>query len=339
MADVTKRNLRIYCCGGGGINIGKKLASFRNAEPGFPNTSLAFVDTSKSNLVGFDGVPDVYFIRDVINDEDLDGGAKVRRENVDAITRCVPEILQKFQPGDFNIVISTGSGGSGGVIAGTIVSQLLKDDHPTIAVMIGSIDTKLEAENTLKSLQSYENIARSVVKKPVALIYLENSPEHPRKLVNEQAVSIISDLKVLFSGENIELDTRDLYNWLNFDRCTSNEPRLAMLDIIDSSSIDDDLLKSIGNVMSVAILSSEEEDCQLPFFTEYRCTGFIPEPLRDKLSDRKDIMFVLNDGIVQLVNKHLQTVVKDMDAKQSSRIRTESIVSKTNEANESGLLI
>lgn len=106
---IEQGQVRVFCCGGGGINIGSMLEEYRGSEEiAAARLNPVYIDTSKSNLARN---------RHSINDEycyvidGLDGSGKLRAENYESITEHVRDILQKFKPLDLNIVISTAAGG------------------------------------------------------------------------------------------------------------------------------------------------------------------------------------------------------------------------------------
>lgn len=100
-----KKTVRVYALGGAGLNLARELRAFPREEEGFARLELAHVDTSRSNLT--EDVPEneVYVLKD------LDGLGKIRREGAEAISQAALDILQKFKPADFNILISSASGG------------------------------------------------------------------------------------------------------------------------------------------------------------------------------------------------------------------------------------
>ena len=96
--------LRIYGAGGCGINIAANFkSSGKENEPGHSFPLPVFIDTSRSNL------PENLSDEDVALIEDLDGSGKVRRENSEVISRNIKNIMQKFPPGDFNVVVFSAS--------------------------------------------------------------------------------------------------------------------------------------------------------------------------------------------------------------------------------------
>jgi len=102
----TQGEIRLYCCGGAGINIGSHFEGGQAGEPGYAKTQLTYVDTSKSNLARSGLSRDSIYLL-----EGVDGSGKVRTENHAEIGRNVRNIIQQFKPGFFNIVLFSGAGG------------------------------------------------------------------------------------------------------------------------------------------------------------------------------------------------------------------------------------
>ena len=107
--DITatrKGKVMVWACGGCGTNIGMQLEKHRGvSEEGFAELDIAYLDTSRANM------------RDIVRSENcfildgLDGSGKVRAENHGEISDKIKAILQKFKPGDLNVVVSSASGG------------------------------------------------------------------------------------------------------------------------------------------------------------------------------------------------------------------------------------
>lgn len=322
------KTMRVYACGGLGMNLGVMLSAYPNTEAGFSNLSVTYVDTSLSNLKEGVDAESVYVMKD------MDGLGKIRREGAEQITKAALDILQRFKPLDVNVVLSSGSGGSGSVIAPNLVRHLLEKDQQVIVITVGSINTHLEAQNTLNTLKSYEGIAK-VTEKPVVMKYLENSEVAPRKLVNQHIVDIINDLRVLYSGQNAELDSRDLYNWVRFERSTTHGAKLAALSLLGGAEID---VSRLGNLISVATVSSEEKDATLPGYVEYRCNGFVAGELSELLSAQDPLHFVVSDGPVTDIAKHLNQVLSEMESQRDARVMTDSLLDKGDRTEDNGMV-
>lgn len=104
--STPKGRLVCYMAGGTGINIAKQLAAqIKKLDLSIAaQVEIVLIDTSESNLSGQKD-SSVYLLKG------LDGSGKIRKENHQAISRAALNILEKHQPGDLNIVVSSLAGG------------------------------------------------------------------------------------------------------------------------------------------------------------------------------------------------------------------------------------
>lgn len=327
--SVTKGKVQIFACGGCGLNIGGMLEQHRGVdEPAFAELDIAFIDTSRSNLKAHINQDHCYFI------DGLDGSGKVRSENHLEIQNHIRAILQEFKPGDLNIVVSSAAGGSGSVLAPLITKELLANNAPVVVMTVGSAETRLDTENTLKTLKSFASIAE-MTDAPVVMKYVQNSAEMTRKEADKHIFDAIMALAVLYSRQNHELDSKDLFNWLRFNRVTTFPVQLASLYITES----DEVLKQVGNVISVATIAKEGMSTTLPQMSEYQCVGFLPENASEAVSNRMPLHYVISDGIIPDVAKELQGILSKMESAQAARGRRTNIISDKDKADGSGLVL
>ncbi len=196
-----KGRLTLYAAGGSAINIARQLNGIGVNKNVTADFDIVMIDTSRSNLATVPENIDRYLV------EGLDGSGKVRSENSGEISKHIKQILQDHKPGDAVLLLSSGAGGSGSVIAPLLMSRLLELKIPAIALMIGSTSSKLEAENTLKTMKSYEAIAQKH-QAPVIMSYLQNSDTMLRSEVDRRMIYNITSLGLLFSRRNRELDSK-----------------------------------------------------------------------------------------------------------------------------------
>lgn len=334
--NLSKAEVRVYACGGGGINVISELDLTR-ASPslGFASMVPCYIDTSASNLHGKDLREDSTYLF-----EGIDGSGKVRSMNYEDISKNAKAILLKYKPTNFNIVVHTASGGSGSVIGPVLISELKARGEQVIVIVIGSTDTRIEIENTLKTLKSYESIADKRGS-PVVVYYVENSAASPRYSVNLKIRTTMSILLGLFSGQNSELDTADLKNWLEYTIITKTQPRLASLII----AVNKKELEETGTVISVATLAMPEMDTRLQNTPAYQCVGYAPAvwragaPNSINAIDQDPIHVMISDDfIIQSTNK-LTKALKDLDDVFSSRNARVSILDKNDTKTDTGLVL
>lgn len=322
-------NVRLYACGGGGINVGHRFEKHRGQlDAGFATIDTAYIDTSMSNMRADIKAEHCYLL------EGLDGSGKIRKENYQEIASRTRDILQRFQPADLNIVLSTAAGGSGSVIAPSLVSELLDLGLPTVVVCIGSAETKLDTENTLKTLKSYEAVAR-LREAPVVVAYFQNGDGSPRSKVDAKIESLVVSLCALFSRQNRELDSKDLFNFLRFDRVTSFGPMVAALNLVDKDS----KLDGLGSVITVATIAADEETVKFPQMPQYQCAGFVPATISEQVLSHVPLHFVTSDGVITEAALKLQNLLKELEASQKSRTRAANLLTTSDSATDNGLVL
>lgn len=326
--EQTKGKVRLYCCGGAGTNIGSMLELHRNTkETGFAEVEITYIDTSRSNMKEEINSANCFIL------EGLDGSGKIRAENYEPISESIKAILHKFKPADLNIVISSGSGGSGSVIGPLITSELLANGAPVISMLVGSSDTRLDINNTLKTIKSYEAIA---IKRnaPVVAYYAQNSGDTPRATVDKEIKSTIVSLCMLFSRQNRELDTKDLFNWLHFDRTTTYPVQLASLSITtDTDALD------IGNLISVATLAKDGDNTTIADLPEYQCVGYLPEGINNNASASSPLHFITSDGLFSSIASGLNNVLKELERAQEARPKRAGILSGNDKETDTGMVL
>jgi hypothetical protein len=318
-------NLRIYGCGGCGINIASTFdLSPVSPEEGHAVAHPVYIDTSRSNLKT--SMTAEYFA--VL--EGIDGSGKIRRENHEAIGKSVKNILQTHKPMDFNIVVFSASGGSGSVFGPLIISELLGRGLPVVAIVIGSDESAITAENTLKTLKSLEAVAERA-QLPVVIHYDHNDRDVKRSAVDADAKRAISSLATLASRQNAELDSRDIANWVQFSRTTSVRPRLALLAVYR----DNESLADISHPVSIASLYNSPDDPKVDKVPDYSCDGY---PIYPSQHFKVEHFVITIDGVQVIVGK-LNAKVSENDTLRSSRIDHNSIVSDKDKVTEDGLVL
>lgn len=327
-----KGQVRIYACGGGGLNIGLQLEKHRGvAESGFANCSITYIDTSRSNMRSGMEAAHTYLL------DGLDGSGKVRSENHAVIDRHIASILETFAPLDLNIVLHTAAGGSGSVIGPLLTSAMLAKDVPVLVMAIGSADTRLDAENTLKTLKSYEAIAH-MRKAPVVMFYHQNGAGVTRESVDSRIKEVAMALAMLFSREHSELDSKDLRNFLRFsEKVTSFAPQLTALSLVEKTN--DLSALNLGNVIAVATLANQGEATSITPLPEYQCAGFLPEAVVKDVHTRMPMHFVLSDAVLTGVATRLNELLVQIDTAKATRHNSKGVLSATDSAVDSGLVL
>lgn len=186
----TPNTCRVFCTGGGGVNVGTMLEGYRTeSNPAFADFKVSYIDTSDANIgTTKRDQESVYRFKSTRPNETVNGSGGIRRTNASLIIENVDDILLKHSPEDFNIVIFTASGASGSTVGPSLVSELLVRGKFVIAMVIGDTQTNNRTKNTASTLKSLVQISQ-MRDSNVAIYYDENSQERHRDAVNMNMVS------------------------------------------------------------------------------------------------------------------------------------------------------
>ena len=329
--QLNRNTVRIYACGGCGVNIGSRLEKYRNAsDPTLAAIDVSYIDTSRSNLKHLQVADDSTYLFPVI-----DGSGGIRKENAKEVSVKIADILDQYEPHALNIVIHSASGGSGSVIGPSLVSSLLEAKKAVVVLMVGESSTRLDAQNTLNTLKSYDAIAQMRAA-PVVLSYQQNSRDNPRSKVDAEIEGTAVSLAILWSGNNRELDSKDLFNFLNFHIPTTFEPQVAHLTLIQPGI---ELSDKVGQVISVATLAQIDQDTSLDPAPEVQYRGFLADGAPERIADTLPTHFFVTDGIFDEVNALLKSTLKQHEVQQQSRTHKEGFLTDADQPTHSGLIL
>lgn len=324
----TSSVLKIFSCGGTGINIGRHFIKYAGkSNPGFTDIECVFIDTSKSNIDPTIPRECMYLV------DDLDGSGKLRASNYSALSECSKEILHKHKPADINVIIHSASGGTGSVIGPILASEMLARGEMVIVILVGSTGSRIETENTSKTLKSYEVISHKR-ELPVIVAYRENSPDKPRGQIDSEAQTTVVVLAAIFSGANRELDMSDLRNFLNYHKVTTYSPKLSFLDFFSK-----DVLVGKGQaVASLVTLVDEKTSGEANTPTEYHAVGYISESAKQSVSVPLPIHACVVVNYFSGVMERLQNKINEYEAVRKIVIE-KSIVTKDQSSTDDGLIL
>lgn len=319
--------MNLFLLGGAGANIGKQFVSQNGKkEEGFAHITTYFVDTSRSNLSKDIPEDNIYLF------EGLDGSGKKRDSNYKSISESTHDILHRFKPADVNVIVGSCSGGSGSVISPILVSELLNRGEAVVALLIGSTGSKIETENTLKTLKSYDVISNKR-DMPVVAFYRENSPEKTRSQVDKEIQTAIVMLAAIFSGDNRELDSSDLKNFLNYPKVTSYKPSLSQLDFFSGK-----VALNKGEVpYSLVSLIDNDTSADVDIPVEYQAAGFLSEAALKSMSFARPIHAIILGGVFHNVVDRLNQRLKYFE--ESRKAVIEKSISGNEDSTDEGLIL
>lgn len=333
--ETTKENifnrkpgkLVVYLCGGTGVNIAEPLKNLLQSledKKGMAEVDIVLIDTSTSNLTEANSKDKLYLF------SGIDGGGKDRAYVYPIVSPKAFEIIQKFPAGDMNIVVSSLAGGSGNAIAVALMRELLKQDYVAIAVGITATASKIEVENTIDSMASYEGLAKTL-KKSVVLAPFHNTGNAGGESfanVNGLVANLIVLLAVLSSRQNHGLDTQDLYNWINYDGVTDVAPRLmGLINTTGKNPILDGCVP-----LTVATLATNGEDTTPGWSPDYQAVGFVNNNCTAVVSSPAH--FVIADGVVQHIYDHVNEQAKVLERNAQGRSMSKQLIGSADSAED-----
>lgn len=323
--------LSIYGCGGTGVNLVSSIIDIPTKAAGFPNVDYTVVDTSDSNIRKVEGKNiGTYLV------PGLDGSGKDRSFGFQNVESHINEVLNQFKPKDFSIVIFSLSGGSGSVIGPMLVSELTKRNKDVIAICIGSTANGKEAENTLKSIATLQNMSMKALKKPIIANMFLNSRETNRSTVDRQVEANVRALALLVSGKNHEMDSKDIHHFLQYTKVT--EVPAQLVDLLVYSAHPDSEAPSGFHAISVASVLPSTDLETLDLGQPYGCVGYMPAGVVEGTQDSVyPLHFILTNSRMNERIQSIQTAIKAYDDAEEA-LKNTTIVQVGEAEDDSGFV-
>jgi len=263
----------IHYAGGAGINVARDIGDNLSAlGSGFCKIIPKYIDTSVNNMseLGKDNLWQVGSPE--FGDATIHGSGGERRSNSTAIVDSVKEYLDtnhygKEVIGEFHVVVFSASGGSGSVIAPTLISNLRARGLSVVGVMIGDSSNGLSCKNTLNTIATLDHMSKKTLKKPIVMFYYNNHTvigsgiTEKETYINSLIFNSLSTLSLFTSGMNEDIDTKDMINFLSPDnyKTISIAPSLYCLTIHNNNKVinDDTVINLIGRTLTVSGVDSD----------------------------------------------------------------------------------
>lgn len=322
----TRGRLRLYGCGGAGVNI---VSYFDRADVELSASIGAeihatYIDTSRSNIKAQINEEHVSIL------DNVDGSGKIRSENANLIAENIRQILLKHKPMDMNVVVFSAAGGSGSVAGPLVIKALLEEELPVVALVITSTESVITTQNSIKTLKTLEAIS-SQTKKPV-VTWLSHNQTASRSANDTDARAMISFMAIACSKQIDEVDSRDIANWLQFDRTTTTKPCLAGLTAVLSSEAQDWEGLNPLSILSIYPNPDAETISQVP---EYQSTGYAD------LSDHRIPVLHLAVDVhkPRELAAQLVAIQTHQLKERDSRVQPKSIVDQGDHVDDNGLIL
>lgn len=306
--------MKIYGCGGLGLNLASKFEALRSKQGvNMDSIDISYIDTSLSNLHHNNINPDHFYL--IKKSDEKKGSGKFRPENYEAVKEQVKSILLKHPPEQFNCVIHSLSGGSGSVIGPVLLQELRDQGKDAILVVVGNTDSTIELTNTINTLLSYVSIS---VKRqePVVAVYTRCGDKISRSEADTRVISTITLLSLFFSSANQEMDMADISNFLNYSKVTKHKPTFVFARFFtEKVDIDEKLFP-----IAALTLGKIGEDSSTGTNVDYQAVGYVDENNVGDIQKKFPIHLVAIDGQVVEELAWYEQLAKHIETKRAAAI-------------------
>jgi len=342
---MEKARMVAYCCGGTGVNQGRRLASMASAMDKKQSEfhvapKIVYIDSSDANTKKLEA--DVYEFPDTSGDNTLRGSGGIRAENAKIFAKYTKDILQKNPCGDFNVLIHSGGGGSGSVIAALLAKEMLARGENVFIVMVGARDIAKHINNTFRTLKSYMGYAQEY-KRPLPVFYFEQQDERHREDIDTNLLKHLACLMFAFSTHHAELDHMDVENWINYNRSAPFAPDLIFAKVSMGLTPEDaaEEIDSHGRIASSICFGEYGKVSAYPnSMTAYQTFGYESEDSSKTALGGSTMHISFHTGYMVRVTKELEKIVEDLN-RDTHSIVVDSIRSTKEDGfdDETGLVL
>lgn len=308
-------DFQIYAVGGTAIDILRDLQAGNSSQPieGMDHTTISYVDTSDSNTGSIDQNLIYRF-------PGLQGGGKNRQFIAQKTAPHISDVLTRFKPKKFNLVVFGAGGASGAAVGPMIVSELMKRGQNVMVATVGSpMGSSTELSNTINTIQSLGNFTK-IYKTPLAVFYRQNDEENTVGAVDRAIRSMVYISSALFSNLNHGIEETDLKNFLNFNKVTTFDPALVNFDYFQQ------VISIPNHVQAIAQATLESDDTDLDSKVDagfadvaYRCSGRLNPSLNEHVEKITPIHFLLMRGDMAVRLSTLRQRLQAIEQAQAQR--------------------
>jgi len=325
----SNKKLVIHCCGGTGISIVDKSMDFLNKRDMDKKAALDIkaLDTSDANFKDTRRLKDLdncfYRIEsNSLSNSFLDGSGGVRAHSVDSIVKGVQKYMDKngyteARRGELHIILASASGGSGNVIATTLLNNMLNKDIPAFIILVGDDASAKYCENTVKTLKTVNNIAQKSDKAVALGYFLNNQTANYKKSQENVDISIAGMIDILrvFNGYPRDLDFQDIRNIINPKLKDFNLKNGVYILSYKIGEVIEEDIKDIAPVISRTILI--DSSSHQPLEIKHTKIGYADDELKDSISEHygENLNLVLSIGNLKYEISSLEDKEKSIDNK------------------------
>lgn len=290
--------MTIYACGGAGINVARLIRDL--------DIDINYIDTSRSNLRSLDS-KSVYLV------DAMDGAGKDRSVAYNNFKDNAGDVLVQFKPSEqLNIVISSLTGGSGGILASMLAKELISQGHNTLVIGVQSNGSLIELQNSVKTLKTYRAMSHQI-NAPIPLYYVN---EDSRSDADRKALGFINLMALLIDkSRTAEFDNSDLKSFLYFNKTTANDPSVSVLEVVPNEPMD---IEKGTSIVTTILMTRNTQATIAPVRPEYLATCVIV----DSEYKNEDSRINATLGKLPLIIDRLEREISEMaEQKKINRVR------------------
>lgn len=236
------RKTSLFACGGFGTNMMHRLLT-QSSGAAEQSLELFALDTSESNLKRFADLSANERIHKHLVPK-ADGSGKHRAENYPAIVSLVEDVVNAGTGDGLHILVYSASGGSGAVIGGELHQALVKRGRSVVSMILGTDASLTDLENTEKTLKTLLHKAGQGTRNYAVFYGSNRQPDGSlsQAAADELFQVNLEDLILLGHPDNQDLDSKDIYHWLNYpiNQQTPGTVRFVSLVARSGNAVEED---------------------------------------------------------------------------------------------------
>jgi len=312
-------DINVFFLGG----AGSISASGFVPPPWATNVNYISIDTSESEskLLTSDVIDKLDLETILITDNGIHGSGGVRGFKNDLINTSIDSVLLKYQDAEINILVYSGSGASGSMLAYHITDRLLPTSS-VIHLCSQSTSSLTRTNNALKNIISLDKLTNTHGKSISMGLY--EPDHHGFKAMDTYIRQDLSVLLAFTSDEVIGVDSADLRSLMAPETIPdiSADPKLYILRVTLGDTYDDThhpvtilTLSDIGGI----------DDIQSNSAITY--SGALPLEVSDIITDGIDSN-VISLSLIDTASEFISTIGRKAEKLQKARHATK--LSKSN---------
>jgi len=341
-----KANIILHGVGGAGINIANTIVE----EYDFgllANLEVYVLDSTDKTVQAYEDLEETFYLikSERRSNKGLDGSGGERKNPalVKEYAANVKKYLDEFdlvtpKVDNFHIVIHSGSGGTGSTAGALLIQELIQAGNVVLPIVIGDTSSLLFTNNTIKTVESLENIAnKNKISMPI--VYYTNTLNSvtnrtTEREINKKVVTLMFLIGSLLSGKIRNIDNEDIRKFLQpslFSSIRVNNGIYELAVQVGELNVDDAFL--------VRTLTAEKnEDVSIVNPVLQAKTGYIIDEDVEAIFDDLPIhLFLRNDSIFQIF-EYLEKTYEELENKTKQRRRTLKS-SRNSDEDDTGLVL